>query len=419
MLDFLKNILGQGKKKGSASLKPNEVEQFIEENAKNRVENFRQQLQKRLNSVKAEVAAGAESLAKLEKAELRNKKIEQRLISIMEGNRKAYVAKVTAFFSQVNPPDSPGPEEINNYTAKYWEQLRLMSSATAKPYYVLQEFFAHESRDVAISIKKTELLIKEIEQLNVESPLRTIKEIGSSKDRLSKHIGLQTDLTVRISELGQEISQMEETKKSIEALIAKVRGGEGFEAYNRLLKERDEADARIKKHRDELEQMFAVLERSLRKYERMTLEPKVVQEYLENPVRALKDDEDFKIIGLLQKMGQLLAGNKIEEKKKEKCIEIIGQLSTDYLSAFLIRLKELEEEKRVIQNNLSMNTVMQQLGELSYKLEHQNQKIQRADKETADTRQKLDNLKIDELKKEIEEKLAGLTGFEVQLDISE
>ena len=151
----------------------------------------------------------------------------------------------------------------------------------------------------------------------------------------------------------------------------------------------------------------------------MTLEPKVVQEYLENPVRALKDDEDFKIIGLLQKMGQLLAGNKIEEKKKEKCIEIIGQLSTDYLSAFLIRLKELEEEKRVIQNNLSMNTVMQQLGELSYKLEHQNQKIQRADKETADTRQKLDNLKIDELKKEIEEKLAGLTGFEVQLDISE
>ncbi len=419
MLDFLKNLLGQQKKKGSATLKPNEVEQFIEEHTQDKVENFRQVMQKKFNSIKAEVARGNENLAKLEKAELHNKKIEQRLISIMDGNRKAYIAKVAAFFSQINPTDATEPEAVSSYITNYWVQLKLMSNATAKPYYVLQEFFAHESRDVAINVKKTELVIKEIEQLNAVSPIRVIKEIGSSKDRLSKAIGLRAELTVKISELKQEVRQLEETKKQIEALIDKVRRGEGFEAYNKLLKDKEAAENRIKNHRNSVEQMFAVLERSLRKYERMTVEPAVVQEYLENPIKALKEDEELHIVDLLEKMKQLLLEDKIEEKKKEKSVEIIGQMSREYLSSFRTELIGLEEEKLVVQKNITNNTVMQQLAELSYKQEHQAQKIQRANQEIAGTQSKLDNLKIDELKKEIESKLSGLTGFDAQLDISE
>lgn len=419
MLKIFKNLFSQGRKKLSSTLKPNEVEQFIEENTGNKVENFRQQMEKRLSGIRAECESVIGNMEKLEHAELHNKNIQQRLIDIMDGNRKAYIAKVFAFFSQIAPPEGIDPEVTANYINKFREQLFQMSAATAKPYYVLQEFFAHESHDVAMNVKKAEVLVREIDDMNKESPLKIIKEIGNSKDRLAKQLDLKVELTVKISEAKQEILQLEETRKNILSLAEKVKAGEGYIAYNELQQKKQQQDQKIKEHNNPVEQNFAVLERSLRKYERMSLEPQIVQSYLQNPIFALKQDDELKVVEMLEKVKSALLSDKIEEKKREKCVEIIDLMGSEYFTSFLIQLKQQEEEKRIIQNHLSMNTVMQQLGELNYKLEHQNQKISRQNQEISDSQQKLVNLKIDELKKEIEEKLSLLTGFNVTLDISE
>jgi len=102
-----------------------------------------------------------ENLKKLENAKLQNPKIPERVKTIMEGNRSAFIKKVSFFFDNIDLKFN-NHDEILKKCKDIENEINSLGKGTARSYQVLNEFFAREAENVAINIKYIEKYTKEI-----------------------------------------------------------------------------------------------------------------------------------------------------------------------------------------------------------------------------------------------------------------
>jgi len=122
----------------------------------------------------------------LEYAELRNKNIQMRAKHFMHGNRLAYIKAMRNFLNQVSIGNDY--ESMLEFSKSFNKDLEILNKTTNRAYGILQEFFANESRNIAINIKNMDSITNEMQKVLEESKTLKIKLIKEMISSLKKKI---------------------------------------------------------------------------------------------------------------------------------------------------------------------------------------------------------------------------------------
>ena len=141
MIKFLARLFGE--KEELKQLKKSELEGYIKKQLeKGSIEHLFREFSGRIYELSETIR---ERCNELEKAELQNKNIPPRAITIMEGNRKAYIQKTIHFINRIREildelETLANSSSIIDKVSKINEMFDEYNKSTQKPYYILQEF---------------------------------------------------------------------------------------------------------------------------------------------------------------------------------------------------------------------------------------------------------------------------------------
>ena len=164
----------------------------------------------------------------------------------------------------------------------------------------------------------------------------------------------------------------------------------------------------IQKEEDLVFAFFSKLSKPLRRYQRVALDSKGINPYLENPVTAFYEDHNLTIIQGLQGLQKNIAHLRFDEKQQSQIFGLIDQAEQGYLQEIRERIQQMKTEEKQLREDLGDNdgvkkkTLEKELLEIERKVELQQQNIQDCER----TLEKNDVSVIkEELQKEIHEVL--------------
>ncbi len=282
-------------------------------------------------------------------AELRNKNITTRESQFMEGNRKAYVQKVELFLRQV---DDAQTGDIHVFFERYNNILDDFTKGSQRSYRILQDFFAHESRNIALKIKDIDSAINSMKRdpefLKYEKMDTLKKEIESAANKKKK----KQELLNEKKEICKEIENISFSISDQEKWISGFKDSASYKEIKALSVRISDMEKRLKEMRTELYSQLSPLERLFRKYERIALEDtKIIEHYETDSFSALLTDHDLRIVNILGNIKNALLKNSIQDKNKEKVMQIIDRLDREYLVNFRDDYQNIREELKKTEND--------------------------------------------------------------------
>lgn len=362
MFNFLKKFFKEEKEKKILSFV--EFEEWFSSLAKKAEEGVMEKIKDFNLRTEEAIKKTQEALEKLENAELKNPDMPERAKQILEGNRRSHISKIRNFIEDIKLPKNR--EDIFQLKDIFEKKLEDLTKSTQRSYIVLGEFLANESKEVAGTVNRIRQLlddiIREIKETNVlliEDVRELIKEIKNS-DKLKKDMEKNTE-EMKNSE--KKIKQMVEEMNS---KIRKLRNDKQFQDFKVFLDKKD----RVEKKKRELEQeflhIFSIIEKSLRKFQHITLEEELVKRYIENPVKSILEDENLKLKGILEKMKEAILKESIQlkESKKRKTVHAIEIITEEFLSRFRNEHKKINKEVKNIKEKLKNISIIDEIEKL-------------------------------------------------------
>ena len=157
MLNFLKKLFAK-EEIPEENIEIDRLNSWLDEKTKPLFEGLDNNINQIISKINDEKGKCTENLKTLENAKLQNPKIPERVKTIMEGNRDAFIKKVTFFFNNMDLKyhNDKDYNELIEKCNRIKSEIDALGKSTARSYQVLNEFFAREAENVAINIKKVE-----------------------------------------------------------------------------------------------------------------------------------------------------------------------------------------------------------------------------------------------------------------------
>lgn len=212
MFEFIKKFFKEEKPEEDVSL--DSIEPWFDNKAKivfykidSEITTFNVRLRSILIKLKRE-------LEYLQDAKLKNPNIPQKMLDIMKGNRESYIKKHRDFLNALNLPKDY--KDVDLFLDDIINSLEDLHASTEKPYYVLKEFFEHESYNVASNVKKIDLLINELKTNIGKFSLRRISKLQQDISNLKFKIQLEKELKEKIKKIedySNDLNKVQEKNK--------------------------------------------------------------------------------------------------------------------------------------------------------------------------------------------------------------
>ncbi len=411
-MGFLSRFFGPKIEEKEVSL--DNLKQLTNDLINKRTEKINQNVDEIYSNIKKIKSKLKENLYSLRNAELQNKKIPTRAKQLMEGNREAYVRKVSNFIERIELPEKDNYSEIIDFTESFNENMDNLNKSSYKGYQVMKEFFYNQTTDIAMSLKQLNENVKNLNKLMKGKELSKISSIKELINNLYKSKSKKEKLK---QEIVEQKDIVEDSKNRIEAIQKKfenIKKSTEYENYKKTYEEKEQNIKRIENEKDELIQYFAVLEKSLKKYKRDSLDEKLIDKYLNDPNKALIND-NYDIIEVLQKLKENIENNNLglKEKKKEKTLDVINKLDKDFLSKKKFNLEQLARTNAILNERLQKNKINNDYQEEKYKSEHFEKKLVKDKQKLEDLEKEKTNIDIEKIKKQIKKEFLEL--FKIKL----
>ncbi len=323
-------------------LAPQHAIQHLEDAEKKLENEFEDTLSRLSERFDKESHKTRKNITRLQGGELLNTKVEKRHLQIMEGNRDAYVKKVEQFIHAVDNRQPIKKEHAPHVKTELEEKLERLLKSTQKAYFVLQEFLANESRAIAGNLKMFDSLLKELDR-EIEEQEKLLARLGIVKttlSRLDKQPG-------REDKLREAAEAAEAEAESAEAALERYRRGKEYKEFKSLKKTWEHLESECDTITHELSQHLSVIERAMRKYHKICLEPKIVAAVLDAPMRLLLLEPE-RLATLLPKLELSILSDELmlKQRKREKSLKAIAYLIKEMpsLTKKFSRLEGLREE---------------------------------------------------------------------------
>ena len=413
---WLSKIFGQRESK-QTELSIKQLPRWVDNKVEQRLKAINEELKTLFEKIEDRRKKTFESLDKLAKAQLQNLQLITRAKQIMAGNRESYIKKVKLFLERIAVPEVIIIDSTKRYIEDYDEAIKELTKTSTKSYYVVSEFFGNEIGVVARNIKEIDEQVKKIVQFVKENEneivrINKLKEIVSSIETSKQQI---SKLKQEIEDSNQEKQSVGRELKQTQTRIVAIKKSKAFAEYNELLKKKKEREEQLQGLEQNIFSQFSVLERALKKYSKITLEERLVNNYLEDFLEALWQDRELKILEVLQKIRDAIEREELElkDKKKEKTLEQINKINKQDLSNFKDNHKMVLGEIKQMESLMKMNKANLEIKELEYKLEHINTRLENMDKEEKLRREQLEKLDVEKITRETKEKIKDIFGVEI------
>jgi len=411
MIKFLARLFGA--KEELKQLKKSEIESYIKKQFdKDSINSLLKEFSGRIDEISETIK---ERCDELEKAELQNKNIPPRAITIMDGNRKAYIHKTMHFTGKIREILSEvqtltDSDVIIDNISKINEMLDEYNKTTQKPYYILQEFFANESHKVASGIKEISDLIQQFRDSLKKSDAHKFQEILNLLNKARNRKERKKELENQKKELEKNLDGEEKNILFLKDEIKKIKKSPEFNELaklnDKLKTEKDEQN----KLSDEIYYKLAPLSRALRKYAKISFDEKSVEMIVFDPFKAIAMIKTEALSNVFSSLTKSIKEKKIALKNnvQKKNLLILNELNPEFLRDMQTKIKTQMENIKNLSIEIERNTLWSKIEELNKETEKKQQHISNINREILNTEHEISKITTDDVDKKIIDILKSL-----------
>lgn len=406
MLNFIKKFFAKEEIQ-EEKIELSKLDAWLEEKTKPIFENLSNNINQIIHEINDEKEKALENMKILEDAKLQNPKIPERIKTIMEGNRSAFIKKISFFLGNIDLKFHDC-DEILKKCDEIKNQIDNLGKSTARSYQVLNEFFAREAERIAANIKNIENYSNGIELAVKNSKISIINKIKNDIANIQNKIKLKKEYSNEMENSKNNLQNNKNKLLEIENKINEIKSSHDYKNYENLLEEKSTIHLEINNIENRLFHDFSVLERALKKYSKTAFENEnLILQYLSSPVKALIADNDLKIIKILSDLEKNIIDNKLEleTKKSEKTISKIKEIGNNYFINIKNNFKNLNEKLDKIISLIENNKSNNELNSYNKELSHIKLSIENLNNDASNTSNELGKISIEKLKENLQEEI--------------
>jgi hypothetical protein len=415
MLNFFKALFKKKEEK-IEKIPQNKLKEFFLDKVKELEEKIKEKKESYKNQLISKIAETRHYLKLLEEAKLPNPKITVRELQFMEGNRRSYIHSTNILLRQL---EGILEHDTNFFLQSYHEYVSSFIKSTTRAYTILQEFFAHESKDVALRVKEIDKIVLDLSQ---DGQIKSLSQIESIKKELASIENKEkkkSELKEAIERLSQELSKLQKEKEELNSRKQQMLDSNEYKLVQELESKKQKAEEDIKNLKNELYHFFSPLERQLRKYQRVAIEnEKLLEHYLTDPINALIRDFHLKIADVFEKLSDLILQEKpgFKEKESKKVLEILNKLSKAYLTDFVKKYTSALTNKELIDKEIRESRITQEIEEVDEKLEDLSIRIEGLSSRISAQESEFDSISLPALIEKAKQEIEKLLNFKIALE---
>ena len=343
---FLERIFGS-KTSGIDEISEDSLEVWFRQKTSEKLtsrESRKKEIQESFNTKVVELR---EAVRKLGSTELQNNNVPSRMVDFMTGNRENYIKQVNILVQNM-----PGLD--NEFNQKFDALLDDMAKRSTRSYQVLQEFFAHETQEIAFKLKELSLTAKEFltsdpEIIMIENTLSKISKLREARNKVS-------DALLSINNLNEEIKEKESEIAALEERIEESKKSKDYEQLNSIRELKKQKERRILELETSIINVFSPFSKLMKKYQREQPKyHKLLQEYSDNTLDAFSKDSRLDICDALSEAIANVESLGFNSKEQEKIRE--RKSSIDILSIGTLRREYAETRKTIEQAQKSLSLI--------------------------------------------------------------
>ena len=335
--------------------------------------------------------------------ELKEAKIEeknQQIISRVESNRDSYIHQTKMMLRTIEKPEKE-IKEIEKFIEQTTNEIKEFVKRSSKSFQITKYLIGKELEEATRKIKEITEQLELLEDKNKE--LEKINELTTKISGIAEKTDKEKLLKIEILDIEKEKEELEQEKEGKKQDIYETEEGEEYKLYLQVKENIKLSEQDLDELRSKLINLFSPIQKALRKYAKMTIENRVVEEYEQNPYFALLEDEHLKILDILEEINKNMNKLNIDEDKMNKIKEAIENITKEKLEK--IKFENIEIKENIKQNKERINEMII-LDNLSKKMkEKEILEINLKQKEDLlkDKKELLEKIDLKEEKKDIEE----------------
>ncbi len=323
-----------------------------------------------LSELKKELQHKVKILHETEIPEEHQKGTTPRVKTIVLGNKQHYVQAVENFTEKISLSDNTHPTSIaelqhsHQFNQHLNQRLGDFSRLSEKSYHAAKHLFYEEVDEIAKVFKSINELVLEFERkaqdltvmTEIEHNFSKLMQEIHQKDHLSQEIKNQQTVLKELN------SQHQETQKNESKILNSTKHND----YLKLKEEEKELAGKVKQLNDKVYSYLSKLSKPLRKFQ-YGAKDKLIDAYLTDCVQAFWNDEEMKILSILDTLKESLQLNRIsfEEKLQKSYLEQIK--AKKELQELKTQGKELQLKNERILQDLSNNPTAAELEQTQTK----------------------------------------------------
>ncbi len=322
----------------------------------------------------------------------------------------SYKKQVNIFLNKVENLDK---EKFKDYCYHYFLLADDFNKASLQSFYMIQAVFPNNIKNVGASLSELDNNFKEIKHLVYGQNFEDFDNILIKINEFNENQKIFDDLNEKYN---NKLKELEEFNKEIDNLEKKRASFEESDIYNeikKLKKEEDELQTEKTVLNSILIDLFAPLDRVMKKYERLD-EKSVVINYNKG-LSYLFEDKEFLIVNELIKIKDNINNLESDEKKKEKAINRINEINNEKLSKLVERWNKINNRINEI-NDILMKNETSKLGiGFNYRISTLKVKIERLNEEILKLNKKEIKFNKEEYFNWLNKNAKNLTGINVYI----
>ena len=419
LFDFLKVFRASEEKseipEEAEKIKLDKLSAWVETLSKSKVDGISSDLLDAGKRISEEKEKMEESIRKLEKAELNARGHDERVKSIIEGNRKAYVQKVDSFLREIEPPQTF--DESVRFCGSFDKALSYFGKGTIRNYKITHEFFLEDAGTVSASLKSLADIVGKVKKIVKKVDISAIEELKKCVAEILGEVGrresLWGDIRVAEGKLRESSSRIKEKEK----LITELEDGSRYREFAELLEKKKLLEQELNELKSGPLHLFSSVNAALRKYERINPDSIMIGRYVDNWLKALEDDDSFEIVEIAGVVRDCVAKGEVEmkEKKKEKVLQELGRFEKSYFETFLKKYRKFMDNVLNIEQELEKMKIVREIEELKDSV-RKDVAMRKSEKiKVEEMKKERSEISIDGLVNALEEKIADATGKKVEI----
>ncbi|MFH1425452.1 MAG: hypothetical protein ABIG28_01835 [archaeon] len=415
LLNILKKIFSESQEEETKSLTLNQLESLLEELSKETFDGTNEKLSEIKEQIAREKVSLNSNLSLLENAKLKNTEIPDRVKQVMEGNRQAYIQKMSSILEKVSPPQKFS--ELIEFTNSFDNELANFEKSIAKNHHIMLEFFVKEATAVSTNIRNIDKLAKDIKKTLEENKINSLEKIKTQLNEIKIKIKQDSKAKQNIAKKKEELEKKSAKISERESEIKKLKESKDYEEFLAITNYKQTAEKELSNTNASIIHSFSEIETALKKYSNLDKEDKLVKCYLDNPIKTLIEDKEFNIISIINSTKNSIENNKInlKDKKKEKTLRGLDDLTEQTFKDFLKKHEKLNTQISDLSSQIDKSNIAKKVKDLKGNLEQEKMKILEEINALFKLKKNLEDFNLNDLKSELENEITLSLGKKVKI----